>query len=133
MLIEFDLNHNDAQALLHHCTEHQPGSEDFRENARLREALETLAEAINDAMIPREESPESSETIDPRLPVDSPKPNKVQSPYVQASRADSLSACSASCLAISLLACASIASASLTLASYSSLDFGRRPNSSWNT
>ncbi|WJM52566.1 DUF2384 domain-containing protein [Pseudomonas asiatica] len=67
MLIEFDLNHNDAQALLHHCTEHQPGSEDFRENARLREALETLAEAINDAMIPREESPESSETIDPRL------------------------------------------------------------------
>ncbi|WP_238739539.1 MULTISPECIES: antitoxin Xre/MbcA/ParS toxin-binding domain-containing protein [Pseudomonas] len=67
MLIEFDLNHNDAQALLHHCAEHQPSSEDFRENARLREALETLAEAINDAMSPREASPESSETIDPRV------------------------------------------------------------------
>ncbi|EXF94038.1 hypothetical protein HK44_010480 [Pseudomonas fluorescens HK44] len=67
MLIEFDLNHNDAQALLHHCTEHQPSSEDFRENARLREALETLAEAINDVMSPREESPKSSETIDPQL------------------------------------------------------------------
>ncbi|WP_265534513.1 antitoxin Xre/MbcA/ParS toxin-binding domain-containing protein [Pseudomonas saponiphila] len=67
MLIEFDLNHNDVQALLHHCTEYQPSSEDFRENARLREALETLAEAINDAINPSEESPESSETIDPRL------------------------------------------------------------------
>ncbi|MQT92591.1 MbcA/ParS/Xre antitoxin family protein [Pseudomonas helleri] len=67
MLIELDLNHNDAQALLHHCTEHQPSSDDFRENTRLREALETLAEAINDAMSPREESPESSETIDSRL------------------------------------------------------------------
>ena len=67
MLIEFDLNHNDAQALLHHCTEHQPSSDDFRENTRLREALETLAEAINDAMSSREESPESSETIDSRL------------------------------------------------------------------
>lgn len=67
MLIELDLNHNDAQALLHHCKEHQPSSDDFRENARLREALETLAEAINDAMSPSEESPESSEAIDPRL------------------------------------------------------------------
>ena len=67
MLIEFDLNHNDAQALLHHCKEHQPSSGDFRENARLGEALEVLAEAINDAMSPREESPESSESIDPRL------------------------------------------------------------------
>lgn len=67
MLIEFELNHNDAQALLHHCTEHQPSSDDFRENARLREALETLAEAINDAMSPKEDRPESSEAIDPRL------------------------------------------------------------------
>ena len=67
MLIEFDLNHNDAQALLHHCKEHQPSSDDFRENARLREALKTLAEAINDAMSPRGESLESSEAIDPRL------------------------------------------------------------------
>jgi hypothetical protein len=67
MLIELDLNHNDAQALLHHCGEHQPSSDDFRENARLREALDTLAEAINDAMSPRGESSESSEAIDPRL------------------------------------------------------------------
>ena len=67
MLIEFDLNHNDAQALLRHCTEHKPNSEDFRENARLREALETLAEAINNAMSPSKDGPESSETIDPRL------------------------------------------------------------------
>lgn len=67
MLIEFDLNHNDAQALLHHCTEHKPNSEDFRENSRLRGALETLAEAINDAMSPMEASPESSETIDPQV------------------------------------------------------------------
>lgn len=67
MLIAFDLNHNDAQALLHHCTDHQPNSEDFRDNARLREALEILATAINDAMSPRKEYPESSETIDPQL------------------------------------------------------------------
>jgi hypothetical protein len=63
MLIEFDLNHNDAQALLHHCKEHQPNSQDYRENASLREALE----AIDDAMCPKEESPESLGTIDPRL------------------------------------------------------------------
>ncbi|MBI6768640.1 MULTISPECIES: antitoxin Xre/MbcA/ParS toxin-binding domain-containing protein [Pseudomonas syringae group] len=67
MLIEFDLNLNDAQALLHHCTEHLPSSNDFRENARLKEALETLAEAINDAMSQKEASHESSETTDPRV------------------------------------------------------------------
>jgi hypothetical protein len=66
MLIEIDLNNNDAQALLRHCTEHQPNCGDFRENARLREALETLAAAIDDAMSP-EKSYESSETIDPQL------------------------------------------------------------------
>jgi hypothetical protein len=67
MLIKFDLNHNDAQALLHHCEEHQASSDDFRENARLREALETLAEAISDAMNPSKDSTESSEAIDPRV------------------------------------------------------------------
>lgn len=67
MLIELDLNHNDAQALLHHCTEHQPNSEDFRDDARLREDLEILATPINDAMSPRKEYPESSETIDPEV------------------------------------------------------------------
>ena len=67
MLIEFDLSHNDAQALLHHCNDHQPSSEDFRENARLRETFETLAKAINDAMSPPKESPDSSGTIGPQL------------------------------------------------------------------
>lgn len=52
MLIEFDLNLNDAETLLRHCTDHQPNSEDFRENARLKEALQTLAEALQNAMHP---------------------------------------------------------------------------------
>ncbi|MCF5691577.1 DUF2384 domain-containing protein [Pseudomonas sp. PA-1-2A] len=67
MLIEFDLNMNDAETLLRHCTEHQPNSEDFRENARLKEALQTLAEALHDAMRPDSECIESSETVDPQL------------------------------------------------------------------
>ena len=67
MLIEIDLNTNDAQALLRHCTGHQPNSGDFRENARLGEALETVAAAINDAMSPEQKSHESSETIDPQV------------------------------------------------------------------
>ncbi|MFS2161125.1 antitoxin Xre/MbcA/ParS toxin-binding domain-containing protein [Pseudomonas sp. Pseusp122] len=67
MLIEFDLNHNDAQSLLRHCTDHQPNSGDFRDDARLKEALEILATAINDAMSPSKEYPESSETIDPQV------------------------------------------------------------------
>lgn len=67
MLIQFDLNMNDAQALLRHCTEHQPDCGDFRENARLREALETLADALDEAMSPNHESGESSKTIDPQL------------------------------------------------------------------
>lgn len=67
MLIELDMNTNDAQALLYHCTEHRPNSGDFRENARLREALETLAAAINDAMNPEQQTHESSGTIDPQL------------------------------------------------------------------
>ena len=50
MLVELDLNHNDAEALLRHCEEYQPGSGDFREDARLRDALETLAAAIYGAM-----------------------------------------------------------------------------------
>lgn len=52
MLIELDLNTNDAQALLRHYTEHQPNCGDFRENARLRAALETLAAAIDDERSP---------------------------------------------------------------------------------
>lgn len=67
MLIELDLNMNDAQALLRHCTEHQPNSEDFREDARLREGLETLAEALDDAMRSDQQRVECYETIDPLL------------------------------------------------------------------
>lgn len=55
MLIELDLNINDAEALLRHRIEHQLNSGEFRENARQREALETLAAAINDAMSPEQE------------------------------------------------------------------------------
>lgn len=67
MLIELHLNTNDAQALLRHCNEHQPNSRDFRENAHLREALETLVAAIDDSMSAKPENAESSATIDPQL------------------------------------------------------------------
>lgn len=50
MLVELDLNHNDAEALLRHCAEYQPDSGDFREDARLRDALEAVAGAIYVAM-----------------------------------------------------------------------------------
>lgn len=46
MHIEFDLNQNDAEALLRHCAEHKPGSGDPREDARLRDALQELRLAI---------------------------------------------------------------------------------------
>jgi hypothetical protein len=49
MLIEFDLNHNDADALLRHCLTFQPKTDDPREDQRLRDALETLAEALREA------------------------------------------------------------------------------------
>ncbi|MFQ6576087.1 antitoxin Xre/MbcA/ParS toxin-binding domain-containing protein [Pseudomonas sp. UM16] len=67
MLITLDLNNNDAEALLRHCKQHQPSQGDFRENARLGEALETLAAAIEDAMSLTPESRDSSGTIDPQL------------------------------------------------------------------
>ncbi|MGU9842387.1 antitoxin Xre/MbcA/ParS toxin-binding domain-containing protein [Pseudomonas fluorescens] len=67
MLIQLDLNVNDAEALLHHCAGHEPDTGDFRENARIREALETLAVALEDAMSPAHGSGESPETIDPQL------------------------------------------------------------------
>lgn len=67
MLIQLDLNVNDAEALLRHCAGHEPDTGDFRENARIREALETLAAALEDAMGPNHGSLESPETIDPQL------------------------------------------------------------------
>lgn len=67
MLIEFELGINDAEALMHHCADHQPDTGDFRENARLTEALQALASAINDAMKPERCCEESKTTIDPQL------------------------------------------------------------------
>lgn len=46
-MITFDLNTNDAEALLHHCEEFFPQSGDAREDRRLEHALLTLAEALS--------------------------------------------------------------------------------------
>ncbi|WP_457793226.1 hypothetical protein [Pseudomonas syringae] len=46
MNIEFDLNVNDAEALLRHCQTHVPASGDPREDARLMDALAALVEAL---------------------------------------------------------------------------------------
>jgi hypothetical protein len=46
MHIQLDLNHNDRDALLRHCQQFVPRSEDARENARLADALEALAAAL---------------------------------------------------------------------------------------
>lgn len=45
-MIIADLNRNAAEALLHHAQTFQPSTGDARENARLRDALEELAEAL---------------------------------------------------------------------------------------
>lgn len=49
MYIQFDLNQNDRDALLRHCKEFLPRSGDVREDARLADALETLAMALMEA------------------------------------------------------------------------------------
>ncbi|MDH0302277.1 MULTISPECIES: antitoxin Xre/MbcA/ParS toxin-binding domain-containing protein [unclassified Pseudomonas] len=67
MLILLDLNVNDAEALLRHCKEHQPNSDDFREDARVREALETLETALDNAMRSSLGNGELKEAIAPRL------------------------------------------------------------------
>ncbi|MGN2389597.1 hypothetical protein ACTACB_25000 [Pseudomonas syringae] len=50
MLIELDLNMDDSESLLRHCTNFQPASGDCRGDARLADALEALAFAIEDSM-----------------------------------------------------------------------------------
>jgi hypothetical protein len=45
-IIEFDLNSNDAQALLRHCESYVPADDDPREMRRLQAALETLRGAL---------------------------------------------------------------------------------------
>lgn len=49
MKIEFDLNQNDLEALLHHCQSHTPASGDPREDRRLEYALAVLNEALLEA------------------------------------------------------------------------------------
>ena len=49
MLVEFDLNQNDRDALLRHCQSFVPSSGDIREDRRLADALEVLAEALENA------------------------------------------------------------------------------------
>lgn len=46
-MITLDLNTNDSEALLHHCRTFTPASDDVRENSRLADALEELANAIS--------------------------------------------------------------------------------------
>ena len=67
MLIRLELNTNDSESVLRHCTRYKPSSGDFRENSRLAEALEALVLAIRDAMHTKYLSVEAMETIDPRL------------------------------------------------------------------
>lgn len=50
MHVDFDLPRNDAEALLRHCAEHVPSSGDVREDARLRDALAALQEALRAAL-----------------------------------------------------------------------------------
>lgn len=45
-MIAFDLNTNDAEALLRHCEQFIPQSGDAREDRRLEDALHTLEEAL---------------------------------------------------------------------------------------
>lgn len=45
-MIMFDLNRNDAEALLRHAENYEPKTGDSREDARLVEALRELQEAI---------------------------------------------------------------------------------------
>ena len=54
MLIEFDLNTNDLDALLRHCQSFKPGSGDPWEDRRLADALEALQEALEAAAVPTE-------------------------------------------------------------------------------
>lgn len=52
MHIQLDLNHNDRDVLLRHCQQFIPNSGDSREDARLIDALEALAAALEEAPDP---------------------------------------------------------------------------------
>lgn len=51
-MIAFDLNTNDAEALLRHCEQFLPQSGDAREDRRLEDALQALAEALRNHLGP---------------------------------------------------------------------------------
>ncbi|MNH32107.1 hypothetical protein D3C79_925270 [compost metagenome] len=53
MHVDFDLNQNDSDALLRHCRTFIPCSGDAREDRRLADALELLAEALDAAQRPK--------------------------------------------------------------------------------
>ncbi|HEX8595975.1 MAG TPA: hypothetical protein VF682_22255 [Pseudomonas sp.] len=67
MLIELDLNINDAESLLRHCIGYHASSGDCREDSRLLDALDALALALKDAMNAKHQSDGSTEMIDPQL------------------------------------------------------------------
>lgn len=67
MLIEVELGISDAEALLRHCTDHQPSMGDFRESTQLAEAMQTLTSAIHDNMNLKCFCEESKATIGPQL------------------------------------------------------------------
>ena len=67
MLIELDLNANEAESLLRHYVAYKPALGDFREDSRLSKALEPLATAITDSMSAKHFGHQRMEMIDPRL------------------------------------------------------------------
>jgi len=67
MLIELELNTNDAESLLQHCTSYHPSSGDCGEDSGLSDAMGALAFAIRDTMNEKHLSDRSMEMIDPRL------------------------------------------------------------------
>lgn len=50
MRLDVDLPTSDAEALLRHLASFQPASGDFREDARLREAMQVVQEALETAL-----------------------------------------------------------------------------------
>ncbi|MNH14040.1 hypothetical protein D3C79_736280 [compost metagenome] len=50
MLIQFELNTNDREALLRHVREFEPNSGDVREDRRLQDALNELAQALEEGV-----------------------------------------------------------------------------------
>lgn len=51
-MITFDLNTNDVESLLRHCEDFSPASGDSREDRRLEDALQALAEALRIHLAP---------------------------------------------------------------------------------